>query len=115
MFTSSDHMTNNPEAIKFLSYRTKTKKWGTYLLYVGYLLIFLNVLALVISISKIVGLIDETGIDYVPEKDTLMQEIESKQSSGEDLTLEDKQIYSEEQVIQERKKKFHSIILTKRQ
>jgi hypothetical protein len=83
-------MTNNPEAIKFLSYRTKTKKWGTYLLYVGYFLMFLNFFALVISVSKMVGLIDETGSDYVPEKDTLMQEIESKKMSGEDLTLEDK-------------------------
>jgi len=71
-------MTNNPEAIKFLSYRTKTKKWGTYLLYVGYFLLFLNLFALVVSIFKIVGLIDETGSDFVPEKDTITQEIEQK-------------------------------------
>ena len=85
-------MTNNPEAIKFLSYRTKTKKWGTYLLYVGYILIFLNLFALAISICKIFNLIDEAGSDYIPDKDPIQLELEQKQQRGDDLTLEDKQL-----------------------
>ena len=85
-------MTNNPEAIKFLSYRTKTKKWGTYLLYVGYILIILNVFALAISICKIIGLIDEAGSDYIPDKDPIQLELELKRDKGVDLSLEDKQL-----------------------
>lgn len=112
-YNSNAVYTNNPEAIKFIVYRTKTKKWGTYLLYVGYFILFMNLLSLAITIAKMVGLIDETGADYEPDKDSILQEIDGKVESGQELSLDEKQALIEEQDIQERKRRFHSIILTR--
>jgi len=41
--------------------REKTEKWGKWLFYLGWLIIFVNCISIVMTTFKMVGIIDEQG------------------------------------------------------
>ena len=51
-----------PLSLKFRGARMRTHKWGKIILIVGYVLVFLNVLALVLTTMKMTKIIDERAI-----------------------------------------------------